>query len=135
MGNYKNFTKETLLSAAYTLTGTEAEIGSEINTIGVRKLVLYVTVDINDSLNVRIRPNFRHTSGGTNYYPPLAVVGTTETKIQDNYFEIDTDADQYQTIEIELDGCVPYVQFSAWAGTAGSTAGILTDITYIKHMG
>lgn len=122
MGNYKNFTKETLLSAAYTLTETEAEIGSEINTIGVRKLVLYVTVDINDSLNVKIRPNFRHTSGGTNYYPPLAVDGTTETKIQD----------QYQTIEIELDGCVPYVQFSAWAGTAGSTAGILTDITHLK---
>ncbi len=135
MSNYNNYVQEKVLDSAYTLTDTEAEFGNEINTIGVRKIVLYVTLDVNNSLNVRIRPNFRLTTSGSNYLPALEVISATETKIQDNYFELDNDADQRQIIEIPLDGCVPFVKLSAWAGTVGVAAGSITSLEIIKHRG
>lgn len=113
-----------LIAAAQNLTGAWADLGGELLVGGARSIGLYVELDINDSVNARVRLLAKHTSAGANEYVlPIRTVSTSDVKLQDEYYEFNDDADQNMLLGADLDGVVLYVQFQVQAGTVGAAAG------------
>jgi hypothetical protein len=124
-----------ILSSAQDLTASWADLGDEQRTGGYRWVGLWVTVDINDSNDVRIKALAKHASGGTEEYSlPIKTVSAGSIAVQDEYFELTDDADQKVLLTWELDYLVPYVQFQVEAGTVGATAGQI-DNAYVTRAG
>lgn len=113
-----------LISAAQDLTANWADLGAELLVGGARVVGLYAELDINDSVNARVRLLAKHTSAGTNEYVlPIRTVNSSNVKIEDEYYEFNDDADQSVLCSWELEGVVLYAQFQVQAGTVGGTAG------------
>ena len=82
----------------------------EIPCQGYTLMVLYVVLDINSSTNVRIRALGKKASAGANEYTlMIETIGTTDIKVDAEYIEFNTDADQSAILKIYTDG-LPYVQ-------------------------
>lgn len=122
---------EALISAAQDLTDGWVDLGAEIETARYGAAGLWLNVDINSSANVRIRALAKHTRGGSEEYSlPIRTVGSSDVKIEAEYFELNTDADQQVLLTIDLDSVIPWVQFQVMAGTVGATAGQI-DTAYV----
>lgn len=121
----------TLEATPQDLTGSWADLGAEIPMAGFSRLGLYLTVDINDSVDVRVRALAKHTSAGAEEYPlPIETVSASDVKIEPKYIEFNTDADQLILLEIETNRIIPVCQIQIQAGTVGATAGQI-DAAYI----
>lgn len=113
-----------LISSAQNLTGAWADLGGEIGTSGVRFFGLWLNVDINDANNPRIRLLAKHTESHADEFSlPIHTVGTSDVKVEDEYLELNVDADQKLMVSWELDRLVPFVQVQVMAGVAGATPG------------
>lgn len=112
-----------LISSAQNLTGSWADLGGELNTEGVRTIALYLTLDINDSLNARVRLVALHTSSGTEHVMPIRTVNASDITVEDEYIEFTADADQSMMLPFEIYAVCPCVQFQVQAGTVGVSAG------------
>ncbi len=120
-----------LSGTAQTLTDSWVDLGVEIYCDGYNTLGVFLDVDINSSANVRIRALGKHTTAHANEYqlpvmPVVSVDGTSDAVLQvsnDNYIELNNDADQKIFVEFPLSNAVPYVQLQVEAGTVGATAG------------
>lgn len=113
------------------LTASWVDIGSEIQTEGYKQLLLWVNLDINSSNNARIRVLAKRANAGADEYVlPIKTIGTSDVKIEDEYFEFNDDADQKMVIPIDLDNLIPWVQVQVQAGTVGATAGKIVSIYY-----
>lgn len=112
-----------LISSAQNLTANWVDLGSELDTEGVRTIGLYLTLDINDSLNARVRLVTLHTSGGTEHVIPIRSVGTSDIAVEDEYIEFEDDADQSMMLPFEIYAVCPCVKFQVQAGTVGASAG------------
>lgn len=115
---------EALIAAAQNFTAAWVDLGGEIPTAGVTHLGLWLNLDVNDSLNMRIRALRKHTIAHADEFPgQVRVLSSSDIKTQPEYIEIDTDADQCYLVSFPLDGVVPFVQIQIMAGTVGGTAG------------
>lgn len=120
-----------LISSAQNLTGTWADLGSEIRTAGANKLALWLTVDINLSNNVRVRGLAKHASAGSEEYDfPISTVNPSYIGIVPEYVEFENDSDQLMIIKFSLDEVIPYTQIQVMAGTPGVSPGQI-DAAYI----
>ena len=128
-GFYQNPTA--LKETAQDFTDSWVDIGSEIQTEGYRNLLLWLNVDINDTNNPRIRILAKRAYGGTDEYVlPIKTIGTSDVKVEDEYIELNDDADQKIVLSWNLDNLMPVVQVQIQAGTVGASAGQIESIYY-----
>jgi hypothetical protein len=129
---------ESILSSAQDLTGSWADLGPEIACDGFNRLGVWLTIDINDSEDVRIKAIAKHESGGTEEYglpiynPDTSTGGSYVTYAEGNYIEFNDDADQLIYVGFDVDNAIPYVQLQVEAGTVGGTAGQI-DAAYVTR--
>lgn len=123
---------QALISTAQDLTDTWADLGAEIPTARAEFIALYLTLDINDSLNARVRMLALHTSAGTEHVLPIRTEGASDVKVEDEYVEFNTDADQSMVLSWMLDGLVHFVQFQVMAGTVGASTGQIDAANIVK---
>lgn len=93
------------------LTGSFADLGAEIDTRGKNFLALYVTLDVNDSIQPLLKILFKHESGGSEEY-------------ESHVYQL-KDEDNLQVIRLDVSN-VAFVQLQAMVDTVGATAGTLT---------
>jgi hypothetical protein len=93
-----------------------------------------VTLDINNSLDARVRALAKHTSAGADEYTfPILTPTASQVNVDAEFIEFTQDADQKMLIKVECDNVVPYVQFQIMAvtpddggGTVGTIAASIT---------
>jgi len=125
-GNYS--APQQLISSAQSMTGTWADLGSEYQLGGAKSCAVYINLDINLSLNARIRFLAKHASAHADEFAlPIRTVSASDVLVEDEYIEFNADADQKVIIGVELDGCVMYGQWQARVGTVGGTAAQIDD--------
>jgi hypothetical protein len=113
-----------LISAAQFLTGTWVHLGSEIDTRGKDTLGVWINLEINDTLNARMRALAKYESGGTDeYFLPIRTISAADVKVEDEYVEFNNDIDQEMLLSWSLDNIIPFVQLQVMAGTVGANAG------------
>jgi len=112
---------DSLFTAGATDTTTTVwkNAGAVIDMRGYTQLNIFMTIDINTTVDFRVRAiGMINDSTGT--YPfTIETVSSTDVKVSPEYIEFNTDADQLAVLKIQTDG-VPYVQIQYSAGTAGS---------------
>jgi len=134
-----NFTGvQTLLSAAQNLTDTAADVGGELYVRRAKWVRYFVTVDINDSNNVRFKFLAKHTSAGAEEYviDPAQILAANcglstgsalfnipAAAADDTCIEVSQDADALYCIRVPVDNSFDYLQLQTYAGTVGGTAG------------
>ncbi len=121
----------TLKGTAQDFTTSWVDYGSEISTDGYDFMSLWLNVDINNSIDARIRIVAKHTRGGDKYVHSIEVITASVINVEDEFFEFTTDEDQRRVIEITLDDIIPFVQVQIQVGTVGATAGQILDSKYI----
>lgn len=132
-GDTKWIGPETLLAAAQDFTAAWADCGPEIPTAGATHLGIWLNLDVNDSLDMRIKALAKHTTAGTDEYEIIIrTLSATDIKVEPGYIEFNTDADQKVILSIPLDGVVPFVQLQIQAGTAGATPGQVDSLYSTK---
>jgi hypothetical protein len=113
-----------LNTVAQTITGSWVDLGPEIETAGYKNIGLWYSIDINDSLNVRLRMLAKTALGAADeYQSQIRTVTASSVCLEPEYFELNNDADQKAIISICIDNLAPVVQFQVQAGTAGATPG------------
>jgi hypothetical protein len=124
-----------IIAAAQNLTANWVDLGAELHVAGAKAIGLWVTLDINDSTNARVRLIAKHTSAGAEeYVVPIRTVGASDVAVEDQYHEFNDDADQSMLLSWALDGLVPYVQFQIQAGAVGAAAGQI-DAAHVTTAG
>jgi len=124
---------ESLISSLQGLTETWTDLGSEVDMRGYTQCNIYLTLDINDSINARIKALGKHESAGADEYDfVIKTVSASDIKIEPEYIEFNTDADQLSILKVETEG-VPYLQLQASCATSGSTTGSI-DACYINKI-
>lgn len=119
----------TLISSAQVLTGAWANLGAEIDTRAIRSIGLWMVLNINDSLDVRVLLAAKHTAGHADAFTiPIRAVTTTAVTIQPEYTEFASDVDQKMLLASDLDGVVTRVQFKVMAATPGVAPGQFDDV-------
>lgn len=114
---------EELIAAAQNLTVNWVALGVEQDVRGAHFCAVYLTLDINDSTNARVRLLTRHTSGGVLHVLPILTVAADAVTVQDRYYEFNDDADQSMVLPWELDGTVGFVVVQVQTGVVGANAG------------
>jgi hypothetical protein len=110
------------------MTGTWADLGSEYQLGGARACAVYVNLDINLSNNAQVRFLAKHSSAHADEFVlPIRTVSASDVKVEDEYVEFNTDADQNMILSVDLDGCVLYGQWQARVNTVGGTAAQIDD--------
>ena len=116
-----------LTTANDTLTTSWADVGSEIDCRGYTDIILYITLDINAALNARLRALGKWESAGTDEYNlVIETVSSSDIKIEPEYIEFNTDADQLVVLRIHTGG-IPFLQIQTQEGTDGGDDAILTQ--------
>lgn len=113
----------TLISTPQVLTASAADLGEEIDVREVKRLFLWVDVDINQANNVRFLVLGKMAAAATaEYY--IGSVGAASSglfPVDFAEYELTTDADQKICIPIEMHKGIQYVQIQAYMGTDGGT--------------
>jgi hypothetical protein len=118
--------------AGDTVTTDWQNLGAVIDVRDYTQLNLYLTLDVNLSENVRVRALGKVSSTVGSYPFSIETISSTLVKIQPEYVEFDTDADQSIILKIQTDG-VPYIQLQYQAGTKGATPAKFTNV-YINKV-
>lgn len=114
-------------------TASWVDLGSEISTFGFNTLKLFLTVDINDTLDPRIRILDKHESGGVEEYTSvIETLGSSVVYVEPHYWELNVNADQLVTLIYRTDGVTPYAQPQISAGTVGATPGQIDAAYYVR---
>lgn len=111
--------KNALISSAQAFTDAWADLGGEINCFDKDRISLWLTLDVNDDSDLRVRALALHTSGGTEHYFPIATVGTSDIAVEDEYIEFTNDGDESYVLQWELNKVIPFIQFQVMRGTDG----------------
>ena len=125
-----------LITSAQTLTGSWANLGSVQDFSQYFRSAIWLNVDINDSLNVRVRALAKlGANDALSYTLPIRTVGASDVKLDAEYYEFNTDADQQMLLEVVSNGLAPCIQFQVMAGTAGASPGQIdnADITFSNY--
>jgi hypothetical protein len=108
-----------------------ADLGDEIETKGAQTIVLWITVTINNSQNLRARLLAKREEDGTDeYLLPIRTIAADVVLIEDEYLEANEDVSESMALSWALDGAIPFVQFQIQAGTVG-TLPATVDTAYV----
>lgn len=123
-------TKQTTIVSPVELTASWNTIGTEIDVDGAKTMGIYITLDINDSQDVRLRVVANGDGTSEPFVFPIKTVSSTNVKVDAEYFEFNTDADQSMLIPIDLGGIVDGIRIQVMAGTVGASAGQIVTLNY-----
>ena len=113
------------LMSNQTVTGAWADMGAVIESKGANSVGIWIDLDINDAKDFRIRALGKMTKDGDEYVFPIRSISATVVKIEAEYLEFATDADQKVVLEVDLSQLVPFVRFEIMAGTVGAAPAII----------
>jgi len=119
-----------LISSAQDLTASWKDFGSEVSSGGYNVFGLWTDLDINDSVNARIRLLASHTTGGATYLIPIRTVAASSVSVEGEYIEFNVDEDQQMLLSWDLDRLVPYIQIQVQVGTVNTTAAQIDSASY-----
>lgn len=113
-------------------------LGPEIEVAGFTRITLWLSLDINDGADMRVRCMGKHTSGGTGYNLPIynpsvaGAPGTYNILTEAEYVEFNVDADGLYNLTWDVNNTYPFVYFEIMAGTVGADecAVSLAHVTY-----
>ena len=111
--------------SAQAFTTSWADLGSEIDMYGYSKLGVWLTLDVNAANNMRLRALAKLDAGsggdssGAEFQLPINSVGSSDVKVEGEYYEFNVDADGNFLLEIETDGLIPIIQLQIQVGTDG----------------
>ncbi len=112
---------DTLVAGAQSATGAWVDFGPELDCDTYNTIGLWLDVTINNSTDFRARALAKHTSGGADEYVlPIETVSSSDIKIEDEYVELNDDADQKVLLKVLTDNITPYVQFQIMVGAVGA---------------
>jgi len=112
-------------------TASWVDLGTEQSTSSAQTATLFLGLEVNDSLNMRIRALGMHATGGTEFMMPIKTVTATQVDTEGEFIEFSQDVDQNIIISFSLSGTIPFVQFQIQAGTVGGTAGQVVEANLI----
>lgn len=113
-----------LISSAQTFSTTWIDLGPELLVAPASEIGLWLNVTISDTQNARVRALAKHTGAGADEYVlPILTESASAINVQDEYVELDDDADQKMILFWPTKRVLVYVQFQISAGTVGTTAG------------
>jgi hypothetical protein len=125
------------IATALALTNAWQDLGPEIPLQGYTKLGLWLNLQINTSVNLRVRCQLKHTSAsGFEYNNILAMIDEgslpANVKVQPQGVELDVDTDLLFVLPWVIDNFVPFAQFQVMVETTGVTPGIIlnAEVTY-----
>jgi hypothetical protein len=122
---------ESILTASQAVTSSWADLGSVIELGDFDKINAFISVDINDSEDVRFKVKGLIDNEPTKEYEFMSeTLNSGITNIKPSYFELTDDKDIDFIINLDVLGC-QYAQIQVQAGTVGSSAGLITDL-YIQ---
>jgi len=120
-----------LPGGAQNFTDAWVDLGPEIAMHGYSNATLFLTLDINDDSDLRIRFLAKHESGGTEEYPlPTETAGAGVIAVEDAYYEFTDDVDQLIPVPVSTSGSVPYVQAQIQRGVNGAGTAAQVDAAY-----
>lgn len=122
--------KENLTTNAQNFTTNWVDLGSEIPIETFFNLGIWLDIDINDTVDARIRAVVRHATGGSDYVLPIKTETATVVNVEDEYFEFTTDEDKKRLIGFTLDKIIPYIQIQIQCETVGASAGQILSSKY-----
>lgn len=109
-----------LIDSPQILTADWADLDNELSVGGANTISIWLNLDINDSLNVRVRLLAKHELGGAEEYKlPISNVSPMAVQVNDEKIEIDNDEDQVLILTWPLMGTILFVQFQVQAGEVG----------------
>ena len=123
--------KEDLLSTPQNFTASWVDVGNPILMLSKETLSVFVDIDINNSINPRLRAVGQLTKNGNDYLFPILTVSTNNISVDSQYFEF-PDTDRKYVLEIKTTGLVPFVQLQMSTETVGSTAGQIESLSITK---
>lgn len=113
-----------LISASQLLTGAWADLGPVIDVRDTETLSLWLNLDINNSTNVRVRMVGLKTADAADFYlMPIKTVNAAVVNVNQEYYELDVDADQKIVLAFSTFDLLPFVKFQVMAGVLGAPAG------------
>lgn len=119
--------KITTLATAQTITGSWVNLGGEINMEYAKTLGLWIKLNINDSLNVKIRARALYEEHGVDPFTlPIKAVSTTKVVVRPECIEFGEDSDQCMILQVDTARIIPLIQIQVMAETVGASAGIIT---------
>lgn len=131
LNNYTD--TESILTASQAVTSSWADLGTVIELGDFEKINAYISVDINDSENVRFKVKGLISNEPTKEYEFMSeTLSSGITNIKSNYFELTDDADIDFIINFDVLGC-QYAQIQVQAGTVGSSPCLITDLYIQKY--
>lgn len=120
---YAQYTDWVNLVTAQDLTASYADFGSEIDCRWYNRLGVWITYDVNDSENVKLKALAKYESAGS-----------IEAEFTDNEETLWTTSASDGSMYIEFDiWTIPYIQLQWIAWTVGATAGDLTIVYNLKY--
>lgn len=120
-----------LISAPQNLTSGWVNLGEPIDMTKASRLGLYIKLDINDSLNPRVRAMAKRGKNDIDLWElPIRTVGASDVKVEGEDFEFNVDADQNVVFSIATEGVVPFIQIQVQAGTVGASPGQIDDASF-----
>lgn len=121
----------TLEDTPQNFTVTPADLGAEVSCAGYNGGTLWVTYDVNDTVDAQIIAKPKHTSAGAEEYSAvIETTSATEIGITPQVWEITNDADALYAIPFDCSNAIPYIQFQIYAAVPGASAGQI-DAAYI----
>lgn len=113
-----------LISSPVTLTGSWQTIGLPVVTKDYDLFSLWLDVDINLSLDVRVRAvAYTDISLTPAYELPIQEVTATKVSVSNHYIELANDVDQKIVLPLSISDLTPFVHIQVMAGTPGLTPG------------
>lgn len=112
-----------------TFTDTWADVGSYLPLQYADELVTRLAVTKNSSANLRFRLAEFAVTGGTAFIPQIETIGTSDIKIEDQYVELNVDANKDILLKWDIKGMV-WGKLQIQAGTVGTTGGTLDECKY-----
>lgn len=124
-----NFTPiESIITASQEVTSAWVDIGTLIEMGDFDSINAFISIDINDSQNVRFKVNGLIDDAPTKEYEFVSkTISSGITLVEGNYFELNKDADIDFVISFDVLGC-QYAQIQVQAGTVGSSPCLITDL-------
>ena len=93
-------------------------------------LVLWLKIDINDTLNAQFRILVSHTSGGDEYQRIIVTPTSSDVKFEGEYYELNVDGTDINFAESFAVTGSSYAQVQIKAGTVGASAGNVSTAHY-----
>jgi hypothetical protein len=116
------------LSVAQNVTSSWVDVGSIIDMGDFDYLNAFISLTINDSLDVRFRGVVQiEENPSVDYNFLIEIVSTDKVLVSPEYAELARDEDSNVVLEFRADG-VRYIQLQVQAGTVGATPATVDNI-------